>query len=71
MMNPAALLYAMQILQQIPQLIAAGVDVMSTVNQGTSALQLMLAEKRDPTADEWAQLDARIDALRAKLHGTA
>jgi hypothetical protein len=67
-MNPAVLLYAIQILQAIPQLLAAGQSVMGSVNQGTTALQNMLAEKRDPTPEEWAALDAQIDSLRAQLH---
>jgi hypothetical protein len=67
-MTPAALLYAIQILNAIPQLIAAGQSVMTVVNQGTVAIQNMIAEKRDPSPAEWDQLNATINALRAQLH---
>jgi len=64
----AVIAYALQFLNAVPQLIAAGQNVMNLVNHATTALQNMQAENRGPTAEEWAALDAQTDALRAKLH---
>lgn len=61
---PAAVIaqYAIQLLGLMPSLIAAGQSVMTLVNQGTSALQNMIAENREPSDAEWAALDALRDA---------
>lgn len=67
-MNPAVILYALQVLQAIPSLIATGQSVMALVNQSSTAMQNMLAEKRNPTDPEWAALDATINDLRKQLH---
>lgn len=62
-----AVAYAIQLLGLLPQLIGAGQSVMTLINQGTSALQSMVAEKRDPTVAEWDALDAMRDALHAAI----
>ena len=68
-MNPAILMYAMQALEAIPSLIAAGQSVVNLVNQASAAVKKMQAENRDPTAEEWAAQAAVISDLRAILHG--
>ncbi|SDG62863.1 hypothetical protein SAMN05660686_05067, partial [Thalassobaculum litoreum DSM 18839] len=35
------------------------------------AVERMVAERRDPTDAEWAEINAVTDELRAKLHGDA
>lgn len=65
-MNQA--LYALQLLQSLPGLIATGQNVMSIINQGTIALQNMVAEKRNPTDAEWDALNAVTADLRKQLH---
>lgn len=67
-MNPAVLIYAIQILNAIPQLIATGQNVMAVVQQHRNAMETMLAEKRDPTQAEWDALNVTIDQLRTQLH---
>lgn len=67
-MNPAALLYAIQVLNALPQLIMTGQNVLGLIQQHRDALELMAAEKRDPTAEEWAALNGTIDTLRKQLH---
>lgn len=67
-MNPAVLMYAMQALEAIPSLIAAGQSVVGLVNQTSQAVKKMQAENRDPTADEWAAQAKVISDLRAILH---
>ena len=67
-MNPLILTYALQALNAIPSLIAAGQSVAGLVNQTNAAVQKMVAENRDPTADEWAAQAKVISDLRAILH---
>lgn len=67
-MNPLTALYALQLLQALPGLIATGQNVMSIINQGTTALQNMVAEKRNPSEAEWDALNAVTAELRKQLH---
>ena len=68
---PAALPYILQFLNMLPQLIATGQNVMGLVNSTTTAVQNMIAEKRDPTQAEWDALNAITNNLRAQLHAPA
>lgn len=65
---PNALMFAMQLLGQLPALIAGGHDVIGLVTDANDALKKMKAEKRDPTPEEWGALNAKIDELRGQLH---
>ena len=67
-MNPAILMYAMQALEAIPTLIAAGQSVINLVSQTSQSVKKMQAENRDPTAEEWAAQAKTISDLRAILH---
>lgn len=67
-MNLSALLYALNALEAIPQLIAAGANVVQLATDTADAVKRMQAERRDPTADEWAAQAATIATLRARLH---
>lgn len=62
-----ALVYALQILNMLPTLIATGSSVMGLINKGTAALQNMIAEGRNPTPEEWATLDSMRDALHNEV----
>lgn len=64
----AALLYATQLLAALPSLIASGANIIQMVQDGSARLQLMAAENRDPTAEEWVALNTQIVALRSQLH---
>jgi len=66
--NPLTLMYAIQALEAIPQLIAAGHSVIDLANQTASDLKKMQAENRDPSAAEWAAQAKLISDLRAQLH---
>lgn len=35
---------------------------------GADKIKVMVAEKRDPTAEEWDELNARTQQLRSLLH---
>lgn len=63
-----AIAFALQLLQALPPLIEAGLEVKTLIEQQGAALSAMQAESRDPSPAEWDALNAQIDALRAELH---
>jgi hypothetical protein len=63
-----AISYALQLLTELPGLIQAGTDVMGALTKGREKLTQFQAEKRDPTPQEWAELNEQISALRSELH---
>lgn len=67
-MNTTALDFALQLLQALPQLVQAGVDVTSAITRGREQLEAMRAENRAPSAAEWDELNERIRGLRSQLH---
>lgn len=69
-MNPA-LLMALQLLQSLPALISAGVEVKGLIETQSAKLTDMVANSRDPSAQDWADLNAQIFALRGQLHAPA
>jgi hypothetical protein len=49
--------------------VATSPDVQNFVNWGIDAIKKMVeGDTRDPTEAEWTEMNARIDALRLKLH---
>jgi len=62
-----AIAFAIQMLNALPSLIAAGIDVVSLVKSTNSALKTMQLEGRDPDDAEWDALNKMIADLRAKL----
>ena len=72
---PQAMLFAMQAMQMIPQIISTATTITAAVQSATAhveetnaALKRMQDEKRDPTAEEWAAQAQQIADLRARLH---
>ncbi len=65
---PQAVMFAMQLLSQLPELIKGGQDVVGLVEDANAALAKMEAEKRDPSQEEWDALNAKLDELRKQLH---
>lgn len=63
-----SLVIATTVLQLLPSLIQAGIDVMDLINSTNGVITKAQAEGRDPTDSEWNALDAQISALRAKLN---
>lgn len=58
---------ATTVLELLPSLITAGVDVLSLIQNTSSVIKTAQSEGRDPTDDEWSTLDTQISALRAQL----
>lgn len=67
-MNTTALTMALQLLQSLPALIAAGAEVKGLIEDQTAKLKDMADTGRDPTQQEWDELNAQIDKLRTSLH---
>jgi branched-subunit amino acid aminotransferase/4-amino-4-deoxychorismate lyase len=66
-MDPRLLL-AIQLLQTLPTLLEAGASVTALIEKHTARLQDMATTGRKPTDQEWDELNAEIEALRAELH---
>lgn len=62
------LIYALQVLNILPQLLQAGKDIGGILETANTALKAMQENGRDPSAEEWAALNAQIDMLRKDLH---
>ena len=67
-MNPTTMMMALQLLQSLPALIAAGAEVKGLIEDQTAKLKDMADTGRDPTQQEWDELNAQIDKLRTSLH---
>ena len=66
---PAALSYALSLLDEVVPLALAGVaGAAEALAEGRDAVAAMAAGDRDPTPEEWDRLNAGIAALRARLH---
>lgn len=63
-----ALVFAAQILDLMPLAIQGIGGAIATIQSGTAMVKKMIAENRDPTEEEWAELNAMTTALREKLH---
>lgn len=63
-----ALAMALQLLNALPPLIAAGIEVKGLIEDQAAKLKVMADEGRDPTQQEWDDMNAKIGELRAELH---
>lgn len=66
-MNPATIALVLNILESLPQLIQAGVDVTNVLQNVADTIKLAQSENRDPTDAEWAALDASVQTLRDQV----
>lgn len=62
-----ALSFAIQVLNLLPGLIQAGIEVASLIQTTATALKAMHDEGRDPTDAEWEALHAATEASLARL----
>jgi hypothetical protein len=63
-----ALAFLLTYLPQIPQYVAAGTALVDAVQIGISKAEQLKSENRDPTDDDWAEVNASIAAKRTRLH---
>ena len=60
--------FALQLLNVLPGLVNAGINVATLIQDSRAALQKMQDENRDPTPEEWDALNQKIRDLRQALH---
>lgn len=63
-----AIAFASQILSMLPTFIQAGMSVVEFSTWGAEKVKAMADEGRDPTPEEWDELNARTAELRRRLH---
>lgn len=63
-----AVQYALTVLSGIQTLVAAGSAVAQIVSDAGLALQTMQDQNRDPTPEEWANINERIKAALDQLN---
>lgn len=59
--------YVLLVLQNLPALIKAGVDVAAIIEDTYAKAKAMIAQNRDPSDAEWADMHNQIIQLRTKL----
>lgn len=67
--NKSATDLAIALLEELPALVVATVEVRSWLSEQTAVVKAMQAENRDPTDAEWSAMHDSIDSLRAALQG--
>lgn len=60
--------FAIQVLTQLLGLVPAATAAWQMVQDSRNKLELMRAEKRDPTPEEWAALNAQTTDLLKQLN---
>lgn len=60
--------YAMRMLELAGQALLGAAAAAAALEAGRRTLETMVAEGRDPSPAEWAELDARLADARARLH---
>lgn len=60
--------FAIQVLTQLLGLVPAATAAWQMVQDSRNKLELMRAEKRDPTPEEWAALNAQTADLLKQLN---
>ncbi len=66
-MSPETLLLVLGLIDHLALAMQLTGTVRADYELFSAKLRAMVAEDRDPTEDEWQELNARIDAARAKL----
>jgi len=70
-MDPATLLLIVRVLQALTAAIQVAPEVVRDVRALNDELAQMIAERRGPTPEEWADLNARLDAAHAGFQKAA
>lgn len=63
-----ALAFAQVVIKWVPPAIQGIQAAIEAWQWGSALINTMITEKRNPTMDEWAELDRRTEELRALLH---
>jgi hypothetical protein len=60
--------YVAQVLAVLPGMIATGIEVTSFIQKASTKANAFQSEKRQPTSEEWDELNAYIAQLRGVVH---
>lgn len=63
-----ALEWATLVIKWLPVAVQGVTEAAEFLNWGMDRMKTMIAESRDPTDEEWDELNSRTAALRTKLH---
>jgi HAMP domain-containing protein len=59
--------FALMLMDLIPRMLAGSAKAIAYFNEGKTALETMVKERRDPTPDEWAALQKSINEMTDEL----
>lgn len=60
--------FAIVLLQNLPALIAAGVDISGLITDANARIAAAQREKREPSPQDWDWLNGTIKELQDRLH---
>lgn len=60
--------YGHKLMEILPHAVKGVQSAIELWNSGSAAISVMLEEDRDPTDEEWRQLNATIEQYRTDLH---
>lgn len=60
--------FALTLLELVPLVAHGVVGAIDVINSGRALVKVMVDEERDPTPQEWSELNDSIQALRKELH---
>lgn len=63
-----ALAFASQIFDLLPAIISGVSQAKEFIEWGRDKIKTFTTEDRNPTDEEWAELNAKTEELRSKLH---
>lgn len=69
-MNPQSILYAINAIDAALLLVVGVAEATEELQKRRSVLQTLADEARDPTQEEWDDLDITLTQLRAQLHSS-
>lgn len=68
-MNASTVLLMIRAIDLLSMGIEHGISIKAEIDATTKLIKTMIAEDRDPTPDEWADLDERTTAVMARITG--
>lgn len=68
-MNPSTVLLLIKAIDLLAMGLEHGISIKDEIDRTTALIRKMVEEGRDPTPEEWADLDSRTDAVMARITG--
>ena len=67
-MGPGTIMMIVKLLEVMSLGLTVGPQIAGQIKGNLSKLRTMVEEGRDPTPEEWAEIDKDIESLRSALH---